>query len=91
VGYSVGANSSTSSRTGTLTIAGQTHTVTQSGAAGQGDNPPSVTLTAPTSGSTVSGTITMGATYSDDFGVTSVLVYCDGVQVPNPFNTATVR
>jgi hypothetical protein len=54
------------------------------------DNPPSVTLTAPTSGSTVSGTITMGATYSDDHGVTSVLVYCDGIQVSNPFNTATV-
>jgi hypothetical protein len=33
VGYSVAANSSTSSRSGTLTIAGQTFTVTQSGAA----------------------------------------------------------
>src|SRR5262245_3016118 len=33
VGYSVAANSSTSSRTGTLTIAGQTFTVTQAGVA----------------------------------------------------------
>jgi uncharacterized protein (TIGR03437 family) len=32
-GYSVAANTSTTSRTGTLTVAGQTHTVTQAGAA----------------------------------------------------------
>lgn len=32
-GYTVAANTSTTSRTGTLTVAGQTHTVTQAGAA----------------------------------------------------------
>jgi Zn-dependent metalloprotease len=38
VSYSVGANAGTTSRTGTLTIAGQTFTVTQAGITGGGTN-----------------------------------------------------
>jgi hypothetical protein len=38
VGYSVAANTGTTSRTGTLTIAGQTFTVTQAGTTGGGTN-----------------------------------------------------
>jgi hypothetical protein len=53
VNYSVLSNSSTSERTGTLTVAGQTFTVTQHGAL-----PPTITTTSPL----VSGTV--GAGYS---------------------------
>ncbi|PTL81261.1 Ig-like domain-containing protein [Vitiosangium sp. GDMCC 1.1324] len=38
-------------------------------------SPPSVTLTAPASGATVSGTVTLSATASDDVGVTKVEFY----------------
>jgi hypothetical protein len=38
VGYSIAANTLTTSRTGTLTVAGQTFTVTQSGTSGGGAN-----------------------------------------------------
>lgn len=55
VDYSVAANSSTASRTGTLTIAGQTFTVTQSGAPGAGPviriEPTTLTFTASSSSS----------------------------------------
>jgi hypothetical protein len=60
-----------------LTIAGQTYTVTQGGAAAD-TTPPSATLTSPSSGSTVSSTITMNASASDNVGVTRVDFYCDG-------------
>jgi hypothetical protein len=75
--YSVAANPSTSTRAGTMTIAGQTFTVTQAAAAGD-TSPPSVTLTAPTSGSTVSGTIAPAASASDNVGVARVEFYRDG-------------
>jgi uncharacterized protein (TIGR03437 family) len=54
-GYTVAANTSSTSRTGTLTIAGQTHTVTQAGAAPSG--PPQLST----------GGVTNAADYSRDF------------------------
>jgi uncharacterized protein (TIGR03437 family) len=54
-GYTVAANTSTTSRTGTLTVAGQTHTVTQAGAAVAG--PPQLST----------GGVTNAADYSRDF------------------------
>ena len=54
-GYSVAANTSSTSRTGTLTVAGQTHTVTQAGAAPSG--PPQLRT----------GGVTNAADYSRDF------------------------
>src|SRR5204862_8055450 len=39
--------------------------------------PPSASLTAPSSGATVSGTITLSANASDNVGVTRVEFYCD--------------
>jgi len=54
-GYSVAANTSSTSRTGTLTVAGQTHTVTQAGAAPSG--PPQLST----------GGVTNAADYSRDF------------------------
>jgi hypothetical protein len=76
VSYTVTANTSVSSRSGTLNIAGQNFNVTQAGVA---DNPPySVTLTAPTSGATLSGTVTFNGMASDDVGVSRVEFWCDG-------------
>jgi subtilisin len=43
------------------------------------DNPPSVSLTAPAEGATVSGSISLTANASDDNGVTKVEFFVDGV------------
>ncbi|HEX5988995.1 MAG TPA: LamG-like jellyroll fold domain-containing protein [Solirubrobacterales bacterium] len=45
------------------------------------DAPPSVTLTAPTAGATVSGTVALKATASDDAGVAGVTFLVDGAPV----------
>jgi hypothetical protein len=45
------------------------------------DNPPTVTITNPTAGATVSGTITVTATASDDKGVTQVEFFVDGASI----------
>jgi hypothetical protein len=57
VGYSVAANTSSSSRTGTLSIAGNTYTVTQQGATCSYAVSPA-TDTMPSAGGTKSGTVT---------------------------------
>lgn len=44
------------------------------------DAPPTVALTAPSNGATVSGTITVTASASDDVGVVDVQFYLDGVK-----------
>ena len=95
VAYTVLSNGgTTSARVGTMTIAGQTFTVAQSGDTAA----PVVILTAPTSG-VVSGTVTVGATATDDIGVASVEFYRDanvllGVVTTPPysvnFNTTSV-
>src|SRR5450756_129380 len=41
--------------------------------------PPSVAISAPTAGSTVSGTVTVSGAASDSLGISSVKLYCDGV------------
>jgi hypothetical protein len=45
------------------------------------DSPPSVTLTDPIDGSTVSGTVTVTANASDDNGVTGVEFFVDGTSI----------
>lgn len=76
VGFSVSANTNFSDRTGTMTVAAQTVTLTQ--AAASDTTSPSVSLTAPTSGSIVSNTISLTASASDKVGVTRVVFYRDG-------------
>src|SRR6266849_1856934 len=78
VNYTVAGNTSTTPRNGTLTIAGQTFTVSQAAAVPVVDTtPPTATLTAPASGSTVSGTVNLAADASDDVAVTKVEFYCN--------------
>jgi PKD repeat protein len=72
VAYTVTTNAASSTRTGTMTIAGQTFTVIQSG----DTTPPSVALT-PLSGF-VSNTITLVADPTDDVAVVNVQFYRDG-------------
>jgi Bacterial Ig domain/Putative binding domain, N-terminal len=76
VGFSVSANTNFSIRTGTMTVAAQTVTVTQAAAADT--TAPTVSLTTPASGSTVSNTISLAASASDKVGVTKVVFYRDG-------------
>ncbi len=56
------------------------------------DNPPSVTVTNPTNGSTVSGTVTVTADASDDNGVTQVEFFVDGspigIDTDGPWSTS---
>ena len=47
-------------------------------AAPPGDNPPAVAITSPADGATVSGTITIEASASDDKGISKVDFYIDG-------------
>ena len=76
--YSVDANTSTSMRSGTLTIAGQSFTVSQAAASGGPDTtPPTVSMTSPIGGSTVSNTSTLTASATDNVSVTRVDFYSD--------------
>jgi polygalacturonase len=72
VAYGVLPNGSAIPRVGTMTIAGQTFTVTQAG----DTTAPTVVLTAPTSG-IVSGNVTVSATAMDDIAVVKVEFYRD--------------
>jgi hypothetical protein len=45
------------------------------------DNPPSVSITNPADGATVSGTVTVSASASDDNGVTQVEFFVDGASI----------
>src|ERR1019366_2257824 len=73
VAYSILSNGSTSSpRMGTMTIAGQTFTVTQTG----DTTAPTIVLTAPTAG-IASNTIAASVTATDDIGVVKVEFYRD--------------
>ena len=74
VGYAVAANTSASARTGTLLIAGQSFTVTQSGVA-RDATPPIVTITDPTRDSTFMTSdpnLSISGTATDNVGVTLV-------------------
>jgi len=74
VAYAVLPNTATrDSRVGTMTVAGQTFTVTQAG----DTNSPTVVLVSPTAG-VVSNAITVSATASDDVAVVQVEFYRDG-------------
>jgi len=87
VSYSALANPLTTSRSATLTIAGQTVNVSQAGIVGD-STPPSVSLTSPTAGSTVSGTVNITASASDNVGVAHVDFYCDGTMLLGSVTTA---
>jgi subtilisin family serine protease len=50
------------------------------------DNPPSVTITSPTAGATLSDTVPVSATASDDNGVTSVAFFVDGANIGTDTN-----
>ena len=76
VGYSVAANSSTASRTGTVTIAGRTFTVTQSGTSGctYTINPTSSSFTRSGGTGSVSVTTNTGCTWTARSNVSWVRV-----------------
>ncbi len=86
VNYSVSANTSTSSRSGTISVVGQTFSVSQAGAAP--DAYPTASLTAPTSGATLTGTATFSGNATDDVGVTKVEFWCDGTVLLGTDTTA---
>jgi hypothetical protein len=50
------------------------------------DNPPAITLNTPAQGATVSGTVLVSATASDDHGVTQVQFYVDGNSIGTDTN-----
>jgi hypothetical protein len=50
--------------------------------------PPTISVTAPANGATVSGSITATATASDNIGVTSVQLKLDGANLGNAFSSA---
>jgi chitodextrinase len=79
VTWSATANTGTSSRTGTLSIAGQTFTVTQPAAADT--TAPTAQITSPTAGTTVSGTVAVNVTATDNVGVTRVDWFVNGTVV----------
>ena len=62
---------------------------TLNGTAGACDhNPPTVSVTAPASGASLSGQVTLAATASDDSGVNDVTFMVDGVPVDDPLTSA---
>jgi hypothetical protein len=66
-------------RSATLKVADSAGTQTSSlTGAGTDVTAPTTQITAPTNGATVSGTVTVTATASDNVGVTSVQIYIDG-------------
>ena len=84
IGYSVASHTSTTSRTGTVTVAGLTYTVTQAAAATSPspvapNAPPTVTITRPSAGSTINGRqVKIDASASDSDGsIASVAFYVD--------------
>jgi polygalacturonase/PKD repeat protein len=84
VAYTVLPNTASSSaRIGSMTIAGQTFTVTQTG----DTVPPTVVLTSPSAG-IVGGTITLSATATDNFAVAGVEFYRDNSVVLGTVTTA---
>src|SRR5204862_3780381 len=50
--------------------------------------PPTASLTAPANGATVSGSITVTCSASDNVGVSSVQFQCDGANLGGAFSTA---
>ena len=76
VGYSVDANTSTSSRSGTLTVAGQTFTVTQAGAPACAStiNPTSANFTRDGGTRTVSITIPDGCAWTAQSNASWIII-----------------
>jgi hypothetical protein len=76
VTYSVAANSTSSLRTGTLTVAGNAVTITQGAAV---TAPPFGSFDTPTGATTVSGSVAVTGWALDDLGVTKVELWRDRV------------
>jgi hypothetical protein len=72
------------SRSGTLTVTDSAGTQT-SGLSGTGTSgdvaPPTTQITTPGNGATLTGTVTVTTTATDNVGVTSIQIYIDGSQV----------
>lgn len=82
VGYSVAPNTGASSRTATLTIGGQTYTVTQAGTTSESNPPPSVSITRPASGTSVKpGPVRIVAEAFDADGIAKVEFYANGTLI----------
>jgi hypothetical protein len=54
------------------------------------DNAPTTSITAPANGATVSGTVNVSASASDDVGVTSLEIYIDGVAKASNTNSSSL-
>jgi hypothetical protein len=80
VNYSAAPNTSSSTRTATLTIAGLTYTVTQGAASSQANVPPTVTITKPATGSSArtGNPVKIVADAFDADGVSKVEFYANG-------------
>ena len=69
-------------RTATLTVTDSAGTQTSSlSGSGTDITPPTTQITAPADGATVSGTVTVTATASDNVGVALIQIFIDGTQV----------
>jgi len=77
VAYTVDGNGSTSPRSGTITVNGQTFNVSQVGATTVDSEPPSATLLTPSQGAVLSGQVSLVARVTDNVSVASVEFYID--------------
>ena len=78
-------------RTATLNVSNSVRTLTSSlTGTGKDVTPPTTQITAPANNASLSGTVTITATASDNVGVTSIQIYVDGVLLSSgtssPFN-----
>ncbi|MDI9356275.1 MAG: SUMF1/EgtB/PvdO family nonheme iron enzyme [Chitinophagaceae bacterium] len=91
VNFSLSANTSSSARTGTINVAGQTFTITQS--VSSGNNPSTKTITAGGVSFTVNlipaGTFTMGCVEGRDAGTGKANTSCPSDQLPTTNVTLT--
>ena len=91
ISFSLSANTSSSARTGTINVAGQTFTITQS--VSSGNNPSTKTITAGGVSFTVNlipaGTFTMGCVEGRDAGTGKANTSCPSDQLPTTNVTLT--
>ncbi len=84
-----GANVAVSAGSATVTVpAGTVFTLTGIGSGSTDVTPPSATITSPLAGATVSGTVSVAATATDNVGVTAVQFMVDGAKLAGADTTA---
>jgi len=86
VGYTVAANTATTARSGALALAGLNHIVNEAGVVV--NQPPTVQITSPATGSTTSKFISMSATASDADGTISKVEFRANGQLVKVFTAA---